>query len=364
VSGGGQTLAGRRSDKLRGGVRRGLIGTGLGVVLVAAGAVAAVGFGGRDPAPAAANDAPPATTKVTRTTLTETERVSGTLGYGDKSTLSARGAGTVTWLPAVGATVNRGQPVYRVDDHPVPLLYGTLPFYRPLADGVSGADVKEFEQNLSALGYTGFTVDDDYTSGTAAAVRKWQKALGLTGTGTVDPAQVALAPAAIRVAELHAAAGGSAGGPLLDYTGTTRTVSVDLDVAKQGLVHAGVAATVTLPGGATVDGTVASIGTVATAGENGGAATMPVGITVADQSELGGFDGAPVDVTLVSAQAKDVLSVPVGALVALAEGGYGVQVIAGSSSRYVAVKTGMFAGGRVEITGDGITAGTVVGVPK
>ena len=124
------------------------------------------------------------------------------------------------------------------------------------------------------------------------------------------------------------------------------------------------AATVTLPGGATIDGTVASIGTVATAGENGGAATMPVGITVADQSKLGGFDGAPVDVTLVSAQAKDVLSVPVGALVALAEGGYGVQVIAGSSSRYVAVKTGMFAGGRVEITGDGITAGTVVGVPK
>jgi hypothetical protein len=71
-----------------------------------------------------------------------------------------------------------------------------------------------------------------------------------------------------------------------------------------------------------------------------------------------------VDVTLVSAQATDVLSVPVAALVALAEGGYGVQVVDGSSARYVAVKTGMFASGRVEISGDGITAGTVVGVPK
>ena len=73
---------------------------------------------------------------------------------------------------------------------------------------------------------------------------------------------------------------------------------------------------------------------------------------------------APVDVTLVSAQAHDVLSVPVAALVALAEGGYGVQVVEGSSTRYVAVKTGMFASGRVEITGDGIAEGTLVEVPK
>ena len=270
----------------------------------------------------------------------------------------------MTWLPATGATVSRGQPVYRVDDKPVPLLYGALPLYRPLTDGVSGADVKEFEQNLAALGYTGFTVDDDYTANTATAVRKWQKDLGLTETGTVDPAQVALAPDAIRVSARHATPGSTAGGPVLDYTGTTRTVSVDLDVAKQGLVQSGIAATVTLPSGATVDGTVASVGTVATAGTNGGSSTIPVRVTIADQSKLGSLDGAPVDVTLVSAQARNVLSVPVAALVALAEGGYGVQVVDGSSTRYVAVRTGMFANGRVEITGDAITAGTVVGVPK
>jgi peptidoglycan hydrolase-like protein with peptidoglycan-binding domain len=207
-------------------------------------------------------------------------------------------------------------------------------------------------------------MDDTYTSGTATAVRKWQKALGLTETGTVDPAQLVLAPDAIRVTTLHVAVGGQAGGPLLDYTGTTRTVAVDLDVSKQGLVKQGVAATVTLPSGATVAGTVGTVGTVATAGANGGSATMPVTVTIADQSKLGSLDGAPVDVTLVSAQATDVLSVPVAALVALAEGGYGVQVVEGSSARYVAVKTGMFASGRVEISGDGITAGTVVGVPK
>jgi peptidoglycan hydrolase-like protein with peptidoglycan-binding domain len=323
-----------------------------------------VGCGGGAAAPAATSDLPPATAKVTRTTLTQTEQVSGVLGYGDVATVSARGAGTVTWLPAAGVTVSRGQSVYRVDDKPVPLLYGTLPFYRPLADGVSGPDVAEFEQNLAALGYTGFTVDSEFTANTATAVRKWQKAIGLTESGTVDPAQVALAPAAIRVTTLHATTGAPASGPVLDYTGTTRTVSVNLDVAKQSLVKQGTEATVTLPSGATVAGLVGLVGSVATAGANGNPATMPVSVTVSDQSKLGSLDGAPVQVTLVSAQAKDVLSVPVSALVALAEGGYGVQVVDGSSTRYVAVKTGMFANGRVEVTGDGITAGTVVGVPK
>jgi len=84
---------------------------------------------------------------------------------------------------------------------------------------------------------------------------------------------------------------------------------------------------------------------------------------VTDQTKLGSLDSAPVSVTLVSDTRENVLTVPVAALVALAEGGYGVQVIEGSTTRYVAVKTGMFAGGRVEISGDGIAEGTVVGLP-
>ena len=140
-----------------------------------------------------------------------------------------------------------------------------------------------------------------------------------------------------------------------------------LDVSQQSLVHSGVPATITLPDSSTVNGTVTSVGTVATAGSSQGdqssADTVEVTIAISDQHALGTLDGAPVDVTLVSAQAKDVLSVPVQALVALAEGGYGVQVVTGSTSHYVAVTTGMFAAGRVEISGAGIDAGTLVGVP-
>jgi peptidoglycan hydrolase-like protein with peptidoglycan-binding domain len=344
------------------------LGGGVSVLAAGAVAIAAVGFGGRGPkAASGVSDLPPATTTVTRATLSQTQHVNGTLGYGNQTTINAHGQGTVTWLPAAGATINRGQPVYRDNNIPVPLFYGTLPLYRQLKSGDSGPDVKELEQNLAALGYTGFTVDNDYTSATGDAVKRWQKDLGVaeaSRTSTFSPAEVVLAADAIRVAVVKVALGDAAGGQLLTYTGTTRIVTVALDVGLQSIAKPGAAATVTLPDNHTVQGKIATIGTVATAGNGNNPATIDVTVSMADQSTLGTLDSAPVDVTLVSAQAQNVLSVPVAALVALAEGGYGVQVVEGSTSRYVAVKTGVFAGGRVEISGDGIKVGTVVGIPK
>src|SRR5207247_212265 len=106
---------------------------------------------------------PPATAKVTRTTLVETKRVSGTLGYGDPVPVSATGVGTLTWVAPVGATVKRGETLFKVDERPVVALYGSVPLYRTLLDGVKGADVQQLKENLAELGYTGFTVDDTYT---------------------------------------------------------------------------------------------------------------------------------------------------------------------------------------------------------
>jgi multidrug efflux pump subunit AcrA (membrane-fusion protein) len=70
-----------------------------------------------------------------------------------------------------------------------------------------------------------------------------------------------------------------------------------------------------------------------------------------------------VDLDFVSQARKDVLAVPVAALLALPNGGYGVQVVQGGATRIVPVKTGMFAAGRVEVSG-GIAQGVMVGVPK
>ena len=329
------------------------------VLVVASGAAAAVGFGGADASTPPRSALPPATATVERSTLIQTETVGGTLGYGDPVAVKASGGGTLTWLPAEGAKITRGKTLYKVDESPVVLLYGWTPLYRTLTAGVSGADVAEFEKNLSSLGYGGFTVDDSFSSSTAGAVERWQEDLGLPETGSVTPGQVVVAPGEIRVAQQKLSKGDQAAGPVLTYTGTTRIVTVDLEVDKQQLVKKGLAATVELPGGARTAGKVAAVGAVATAVED--KTTVEVTVTVADQKALGTLDQAPVDVILESDKREGVLTVPINALVALAEGGYGLQIVEGAATRYAAVETGMFAGGKVEVTG--VAEGTIVGVP-
>ena len=61
--------------------------------------------------------------------------------------------GTYTKLPAVGQVISQGQVLYRVNDSPVVLLYGSTPAYRTLSAGASGPDVAELNADLVALGY-------------------------------------------------------------------------------------------------------------------------------------------------------------------------------------------------------------------
>jgi hypothetical protein len=107
------------------------------------------------PAPVSAPAAAAVSTAiVVRTRLSTTQTLSGTLGYGSAQSLNGARAGIVTWLPAGGTTVRRGQPLYRVDNQPVPLFYGSTPLYRILnAAGMVGPDVKVIADNLTALGY-------------------------------------------------------------------------------------------------------------------------------------------------------------------------------------------------------------------
>jgi peptidoglycan hydrolase-like protein with peptidoglycan-binding domain len=345
-------------------ITRTVIVIGALVVVGGAAAAASFGIGGSDPSKAASTGLPPATTPVTKATLTQSQQVAGTLGYGAPVTVTAGGSGRITWLPAPGTRINRGQSVYNADNRPVSLFYGHLPPYRALQSGNTGPDVKQLEENLTALGYTGITVDDQYSSATATAVRKWQKDLGLVQTGSFDPVSVVVAPSAIRVASLPAHLGDPANGPVLTYTGTTRIVTVALDVGLQGLVKPGVAATITLPDAQTVKGGVETVGSVATPAGQGQPATIAVTITVGDQSKLGTLDQAPVTVSLVSKTVENVLTVPVAALLVLPSGKYGVEVVTGSTSHTVPVELGMFGNGRVQVSGEGIDAGTLVGVPS
>ncbi|REE94969.1 multidrug efflux pump subunit AcrA (membrane-fusion protein) [Thermomonospora umbrina] len=326
---------------------------------------AAVGFGGENEAPGARSTLPPASAAVERTTLVETEKLPGTLGYGTTYDLNAAGGGTLTALAAEGRTVTRGQTVFKVDTDPVPLLYGKLPLYRTLSAGVEGPDVLQFEQNLRDLGYTGFTVDKEYSAATADAVLDWQEDLGVEETGTIERGAVVIARGAIRVAEHKKVVGDPASGPLLTYTGTRRVVTVDLEVGYQNLVKKGRKVTVETPAGDSVDGRIVKIGSVATQPKDEETeATIEVTISLSNDKGFGGLDEAPVDVHFTSDERRDVLAVPVGALLALGGGGYAVQVVDGATARTVQVETGMFADGMVEVTGNGLSEGMKVGIPK
>lgn len=337
------------------------------VLTTGAAAAAAVGLpdarGGGD-TPAAM---PPATAEVTRGTLVDTQTHTGDLGYGETTAIAARMSGTVTGMPAAGSTVRRGGALYRIDDDPVVLLYGKLPAYRTLAPGSEGADVAQFEKNIKALGYGGFTVDRTYSSATAEAVRDWQDDLGVPETGAVDPARVVHAPDAVRVDSRTAVPGAvvQPGAELLRTTGTARVATVELEMADQRLADVGAPVEVTLPDGATTRATISAAETVVQPAEGQGEDTTKVEVTVSFPAGKApdGLNEASVDVAFTTARRENVLTVPVAALLALAEGGYGLEVVDGGTTRIVAVETGLFAGGRVEVTGDGITAGTRVGVP-
>jgi len=305
------------------------------------------------------------TADIQQETLVDRETHDGTLGHGATTTLAAHGSGTVTWLPAAGATVGRGKPLYKLDNKAVVLLYGTLPAYRTLRSGVRGADVKQFEKNLWALGYRGFTVDEKYTAATADAVEEWQDDLGLSATGTVETSQIWYAPTAVRIDSRSSENGAvvQPGAELLKYTGTALVATVDLAMDSQRLAKRGAAVRVGMPDGKDVPGKIVKVGTTVQEGQGDQEDTTLIEVTISFSGAPKGMDDAAVSVDFVASERKDVLTVPVAALLALAEGGYGVQVVDGATTKIVAVQTGLFADGKVEIEGEGLAAGTKVGMP-
>jgi peptidoglycan hydrolase-like protein with peptidoglycan-binding domain len=342
------------------------------VVVVAVGAVAAAGFGfggGRGSDQQSSSNLPPGRAQVTRQTMQDTDEVSGDLGFGATMTLPGGLAGMITNVPLAGDVVTRGKSIYRVDNTPVVLMYGGVPAYRALSTGSEGADVQQLEDNLRALGYTGITVDQRYTAATARAVQRWQKDQGLPRTGRVEQGRVFFAPGVIRVDSVTTGVNQSTGGgqEVLKYTETTRHVTVRLDVSKQGLARKGVAVQVQLPDGNRVDGRVERVYTVIEPAASAGAdpaTKIEAIISLSKPEAAAGIEVAVVTVVFTADEHKDVLTVPIAALVALADGGYGVEVVEGTTSRFVKVQAGMFADGRVEIRGDGLKEGMTVGIAQ
>lgn len=316
-------------------------------------------MGGKQPTATADGPEQAKTTSVVRTDLSSSQDFTGSLGFGDEMPVKSRVPGTVTWLPAAGTKIGRGGVLYKVDNRPAVLFVGDTPTYRKLdAPGIKGPDVKVVNQNLAAMGYLGQAAGrmDTFTAASQAAIRKWQKALKVDETGILDLPDVVVLPAPVRVGTVTAQLGTAADGPLLGVTSDAKVVTLSLGPNDTSGVTSGTKVDISWPDGRTT-GVVAGI-TKATAKDSApGGDKVAVTITVDDPTAVAKADGS-VTIKLAGATRTGVLAVPVTALLALKEGGYALQTV--SDGKLVAVQTGMFANGMVEVSGAGIAEGTKV----
>jgi hypothetical protein len=337
------------------------------VIVVAAGAAAAWRAGVFSPAASSGTGLqgapPPATSAVVREDLSATTPLSATLGYASTYPVTGQGGGTLTWLPSPGPVISQGKALYRTDDdNPVVLLYGSVPDWRDLTEGVTGQDVSQLNHDLVQLGYASSSDIaalgwDYYSWATTEAVQRLEAHLGVASPpGTLSLGLVVFEPEALRVSQLIAHLGGQANGAVLTATSGRHVVTISLDVSAQSQVTAGDAVSVSLPNGATASGLVSEVGTVATTadGQNGSSTTIQVQVKLTDPRAAGTLDQAPVTVYVTTDSARNVLAVPVTALLARSPGGYDVEVVGpGSARSYVPVTPGLFDdnSGMVQVTG-------------
>jgi hypothetical protein len=350
------------------------------VVVVAGGLAVAWAAGAFSPGTSSGNGglSAPETQPVTLRTLSSQTPVSATLGYAGSYTVTGHG-GTLTVLPSPGQVIGQGQAIYDVDSgSPVVLLYGTIPAWRTLGSGVSGADVSQLNHDLVALGDASAAQFspaswDQFSWATQAGVQKLQAALGISSpSGSLSQGSFVFEPTALRVTTVTGSLGGPASGPVLTATSPQHVVTIALDASAQSEVKVGDAVTITLPDGILTAGVVSSVGAVASVSSGSGSsgsgstATIPVTVTMKDPSAAGTLDQAPVTVNITTATVPGALVVPVGALLAQSSGGYAVEVVgAGNTRRLVPVTMGIFddTDGLVQVTG-ALTPGEQVVVPS
>jgi hypothetical protein len=369
-----------RSGGRRGG-RRWVTVTVVGAVVLAAAAGAvwlAGGFGARGPSGSGKSSGRygAMTQAVKRQTLSAQTTLSATLEYSGSYTVtvpgsSSPGSGSVaafTWLPPAGRVILQGQVLYRTNNAvPTCLLYGRVPAWRELEEGMRGADVAQLNHDLVRLGYAD-RADvagpgwDYFSWDTRYGLEQLQAKLGLEQTGTLPLGQAVFEPRALRVAALRASLGAAASGPVFSATSARHVVSISLTAADQSQVTKGDPVTVTLPDGSVTPGMISAVGKVASG--HGSSATITVLVRLTHPGAAGQLDQAPVTVTITTSRVRNVLAVPVAALVAR-PGGYAVEVVSAGRHRLVPVTPGLFddTAGLVQVTGPGLSAGQRVVVP-
>ncbi|MGX1853400.1 efflux RND transporter periplasmic adaptor subunit [Streptomyces sp. NPDC055299] len=323
---------------------------------------------------------PATTTEITRTDLAVSKTVDGHLDYAQRRAVKSPVEGTVTKAARPGRTVSLGQPLYERDARPVVLLYGATPMFRAMKVGDRGPDVLQLERNLRDLGFgSRLYVDVRYDAATEAAVKAWQKSLGvIDANGRVGKGDIVFQRGPVRVVAADAALSDTVGpsDTVLTVASTKPVVRASLDAADRALATNGTKVEVAMPSGGTRQGKVSGLASPESAhsgeGAAGGGSDAPsagedveVEVTLDGGAKPGQKDQqGTLSVKFVSESRKNVLTVPVDAVVALREGGYGLEVVQGATSHMVPVTTGLSADGRIEVSGPGLAEGMKVGAAE
>lgn len=236
-----------------------------------------------------------------------------------------------------------------------------------------GPDIVALEENLAALGFdpeNAITVDSTFDAQTEAAIARLQASIGANVDGVFEIGDAVFLSGEQRVSALLVSPGDivQPGVPILEVTSSKQVVTVELEATRQTLVAVGDEVEVELPDGTEVKGIVSEVSAVArvpqaAAGAEPGDPVIDVTIELPANSS-GGLDQSPVRVLVATDSAEQVLTVPVSALLAVAGGGYALEIIDAGGNRFVGVELGLFSDGLVEVTGVGVSENDEVVVPR
>src|SRR6056300_1270494 len=165
----------------------------------------------------------------------------------------------------------------------------------------------------------------------------------------------------------------AANSQMYNISSTGVEVVFQIDASDQDIVSVGDSVEVELPSEERINATISYVDPVVTQGQNGD--FIEVKMDISSTESIKGYDQAPVDVFVTSEVSQDVMYVPVNALIALAEGGYALEIyngesevgvfegVSGVDTTYVGVEIGVFTDGFVEVSGN-ISEGMIVVVPR
>jgi peptidoglycan hydrolase-like protein with peptidoglycan-binding domain len=282
------------------------------------------------------------------------------VSFGDRWSIPTTASGTVTQSRDESAIVAFGAELIRIDDRPVFLAEGTMPMYRELVrvdtrqrdqngdrlELQTGDDIVQLQRFLASAGFDAegeLEVDGEFGPTTEQAVKEWQEAVGLPVTGRVDRAQLVFSETPVRVA-----AGLRVGSPFVEMPVTEPAPIVTVDTSNRDRSALAIGSTVQVVTGADIRhaGQVTEQQQVRA---DDGSTVWRTTITV--DADLG--DASEATVEAITVIAEQVLLVPVGSLLALAEGGFAVELVRLDGLPVLTtVEVGEVVDGLAEITGD------------